>query len=135
MPVHRINPDTVCAPLGAYSQAILTNGSGRTLHIAGQIGIREDGSVATGFDEQADAAWSSIAKILNAVDMDVSNLVKVVTYLTDPDDAARLAKVRHKYLGDSRPASTVVVVKSLLKPSWLVEIEATAFKEKVEVLT
>ncbi|HZW23342.1 RidA family protein [Noviherbaspirillum sp.] len=128
MTVQIINPETISAPLGAYSQAILTTGQGRTLNISGQIGIREDGRVAGGFAEQADAAWKNIVEILGAADMDVSNLIKIVTYLTDPADAARLAEIRSKYLGNNRPASTMVVVKSLLKSDWLIEIEATAFK-------
>jgi len=128
MTVQAINPETISAPLGAYSQAILTAGPGRTLNISGQIGIRADGRVASGFAEQADAAWKNIVEILGAAGMDVSNLIKVVTYLTDPADAARLAEIRSKYLGNNRPASTMVVVKSLLKSDWLIEIEATAFK-------
>jgi len=132
MTIHTINPTTVCAPLGAYSQGILTIGSGRTLHIAGQIGMREDGYVGTDFDEQADAAWKNIVNILHAAGMDVSNLVKVVTYLTDPRDASKLSEIRRKYLGNSRPASTAVVVRSLLKPDWLIEIEATAFAAQGE---
>lgn len=129
MPVHSINPETISRPLGAYSQAVLTTGTGRTLHIAGQIGIREDGSIVSGVKEQAEMAWKNIAGILDAADMDVSNLVKVVTYLIDPADAVALAEARRRYLGNCRPASTVVVVKSLLRPEWLIEIEATAFKE------
>ena len=129
MTVQTINPETISAPLGTYSHAILTVGPGQTLNISGQIGICADGRVATGFVEQADAAWKNIVEILGAAGMDASNLTKVVTYLIEPADAAKLAQIRSKYLvGNNRPASTMVVVKSLLKPDWLIEIEATAFK-------
>ncbi len=123
-----LNPSAVCPPVGLYSQAILTVGAGRWLHISGQIGVRPDGKLAEGFSEQADVAWSNVQAILRAADMDVADLVKVVTYLTDVDNMPAFGPVRTKYLGDARPASTLVIVKSLARPDWFVEIEAVAFK-------
>ena len=129
MAVFGINPPTAPAPIGAYSQAILTSGSGRYLHISGQIGLRLDGSLAQDFAGQADAAWANIAAILEAAQMNASNLIKVVTYVTDASCVQQLGPIRLKYLGDNRPAATLVVVKSLIKPEWLIEVEAVAFKE------
>jgi enamine deaminase RidA (YjgF/YER057c/UK114 family) len=52
-----------------------------------------------------------------------------VIYLTDPRfrDAIRL--VQPRYLRDELPASTMVIVKGLASPEYLVEIDAIAVME------
>jgi len=60
--------------------------------------------------------------------MDVSHLVKVTTYLTDAGNLPKLGPVRGRFLGENRPASTLVVVSALAKPDWLIEVEALALK-------
>ena len=123
-----INPATVAAPAGAYSHGIATHGPGTCLHIAGQIGMTQDGRLLESFDAQADQAWKNLVAILATADMDVSHLVKVTTYLTRAADLPRLNAVRSLYLGDARPASTLVVVAALARPDWCFEVEATAFR-------
>lgn len=36
--------------------------------------------------------------------------------------------MRAKYLGDARPALTLMIVKALVKPEFLFEVEAVAFR-------
>src|SRR3546814_1409860 len=69
--VQTLNPPKVCAPVGPYSQSVLTTGSGRWLHIAGQVGVRQDGALASGFAEQVDVAWTNIQEILKAAGMKI----------------------------------------------------------------
>jgi enamine deaminase RidA (YjgF/YER057c/UK114 family) len=84
------------------------------------------GTLATDFTGQARAAWANLVAILRAADMDAQNLVKVTTFMTDAGDLAALNPVRYEFLGNARPASTLVIVKSLARAAWLVEIEAVA---------
>ncbi len=124
----RITPSTVAAPAGAYSHGITTHGPGTCLHVAGQIGMTQDGRLLEGFEAQADQAWKNLVAVLEAAGMDVSHLVKVTTYLTRTADLPRLNAVRSMYLGTARPASTLVVVAALANPGWYFEVEATAFR-------
>jgi len=57
--------------------------------------------------------------------MDVTNLVKVTTFLSDRADAAVNTAVRNDVLGTHRPALTVIMA-GIWDPAWLIEIEATA---------
>ncbi|MBP6018682.1 MAG: RidA family protein [Burkholderiaceae bacterium] len=123
-----LNPEKVCLPVGPYSQGILTQGSGAWLHIAGQIGMTQDGLLGGSFSEQADLAWQNLIHVLNEAGMDSSHLVKVVTYIVDAADVPLLAPVRLQYLQDARPAATLVVVNALARAEWKVEVEAVAFK-------
>lgn len=123
-----LNPGTVAAPVGPYSQGAVVEDPGRWLHIAGQVGIDRDGKLQEGFEAQARQAWTNLVAVLAAAGMDVSHLVKVTTYLVDGADMARLGPVRGAFLGDARPASTLVVARALARPEWLFEVEAIAFK-------
>ena len=49
-------------------------------------------------------------------------------YLLRPSDIAAYAEVRARHLGDARPASLLLIVPSLVRPEFLLEIEACAAK-------
>lgn len=124
-----IKPTEVAAPSGPYSQAIATRSDGGTwLHIAGQIGVDINGNLAKGFEAQARQAWANLVATLAAAGMGVTDLVKVTTYLVDQADMPRLGPVRGAFLGEARPASTLVIARALAHPDWLFEVEATAFR-------
>lgn len=125
--LQRLNPSTIAAPVGLYSQGVVAPAQGRWLHIAGQVGLRPDGSVPADFAAQAEAAWQNIMAVLAAAQMGPANLVKLTTYLTDAAHLPQFAPVRSRFLGDARPASTLVVVQALARPEWLVEVEAVAW--------
>lgn len=120
-----INPDTLPAPVGGYSQAVEINQPSRLIFISGQIPEDRDGAVPDGFDAQCERVWRNIGELLAAAGMNYENLVKVTTYLTHADQAARNSEIRRHYLGALRPALTVVVATTL-ESKWLLEIEAVA---------
>ena len=127
-----VNPPSVATPAGPYSQGITVQGPGTWLHVAGQIGVNAQGVLQEGFEAQARQAWTNLVAVLAAAGMNVSHLVKVTTYLVDGADMSKLGPVRGAFLGDARPASTLVVVKALARPEWLFEVEATAFLPSVQ---
>lgn len=47
-------------------------------------------------------------------------------YLVDPADAEAVGGVHGEVFAEARPASTMVVVKALLRDEWRVEVEAEA---------
>ena len=49
-------------------------------------------------------------------------------FLVDDNDLAAYAAVRAGYLGEARPASTLLIVQALARPAWRVEIDAVAWK-------
>lgn len=121
----RLNPDTM-APPGMYSQGVVAPAAGRWLYISGQVGVRKDGSVPEDFRSQAQCAWENLLAVLDAAGMTVADLVKVNTYLTDRSQHPLFSPIRAKFLGDARPASTLVVVAALARPEYLLEVEAVA---------
>ena len=59
--------------------------------------------------------------------MTAQDIVKTNTYILDRDYVPVLAEMRKRFLGENhRGASTTLVVSSLVRPGWLVEIDAVA---------
>lgn len=128
MTTTKLNPATIAAPAGAYSHGVIAPASGEWLYISGQVGMLPDGTTVAGFVEQARVAWSNLVAILKAANMSVEDLVKVTTFITDAGDVKDLRSVRAPFLGDARPASTLLIVKALAGPEWLIEVEAVAHR-------
>jgi 2-iminobutanoate/2-iminopropanoate deaminase len=122
------NPSQIAPPGGRYSHAVETRGNARWLHISGQIGTAPDGTVPSGFEAQVENCWKNITAILADAEMGIDDIVKVTVFLTSADNIAAYRTARDRIIGDARPASTLVVVSSLVRPEWLCEVEAVAAK-------
>jgi enamine deaminase RidA (YjgF/YER057c/UK114 family) len=122
------NPAAVAPPGGRYSHAVEVPASARLLYISGQIGAAADGAVPSGIVAQTENCWRNILAILADAGMGIADLVKVTIFLTREEDIAAYREARDRIIGDARPASTLVVCSRLVRPEWLVEVEAVAAK-------
>lgn len=119
-------PATVSAPFGPYSHAVEVPAGSRLLYISGEVGALPDGTVPEGIEAQAEACWQNLVAILADAGMTIADLVKITTYLVRPEDLPAAGEARAKYFGGARPASATIVVAALVRPEWLIEIEAVA---------
>ncbi|NIP46723.1 MAG: RidA family protein [Gammaproteobacteria bacterium] len=124
----RHTPASVAEPFGPYSHAVEVPPGSRMLYISGEVGAKPDGTVPADIEEQAECLWQNIFAILKSAGMGVEDLVKITTYLVREEDLAVAGAARAKYFGESRPASATLIVPALIKPGWLIEIEAVAAK-------
>ncbi len=123
-----LNPETVCPPGGNYTHSVEIDPSARYLFVAGQTGVDIDGNVPDGIEAQADIAFSNMVKILEASDFGLQDVVFMKSFLTRREDRDGYQKVRSKYWGGIKPASTFLLVQGLARPDFLVEVEAIAAK-------
>jgi 2-iminobutanoate/2-iminopropanoate deaminase len=93
------NPETVAAPLSAYSHAIEVPPQARWLVVSGQVGIAADGSMPEDASGQAEVVWSNIQHILEHAGMDMGDIVRMTAYLVDPADLAAYAGGAHPVPG------------------------------------
>ncbi len=112
--------------IGKYSDAVEVAGSGRLLFLSGTPGLTHDGHLPGSFEEQAEQAWKNVFALLEQAGMGPQNLVKVSQYLVRTDDIPRYGPIRSKWLGDHRPASMLAIIPGLVRPDFLIEIEAYA---------
>jgi 2-iminobutanoate/2-iminopropanoate deaminase len=122
------NPESVAPPAGQYSHSVLVPAGKEMLHIAGQVGNRSDGRMAEGFEAQLRQAFENLIAILAAHGMTMANLVKLNYFLTSADHVADFRRVRADYLPDPAPASTTLLVPTLMNPDWLFEIDGIAVR-------
>ncbi len=119
-------PETIHPPIGAYAHAVEIAGDARIAYVAGQVGIDKDGDVPADFAAQADLAWHNCMEVLAFNGMRMKDVVKINHFLTDAADLPAYNEVRAKYLGEERPASTLLIVAGLARPEFLVEVEMVA---------
>jgi 2-iminobutanoate/2-iminopropanoate deaminase len=123
------NPRRIAAPGSRYSQGVVHSARAHRLVIAGQVGIRPDGSVPADLEEQMEVAWDNLIEVLKEGGMSVSDLVKVVTFVTVPGSVALTRTVRQRKLGLHAPASTYLEVQGLATPQFQFEVEGEAVSE------
>jgi 2-iminobutanoate/2-iminopropanoate deaminase len=122
----RHTPASVAAPFGPYSHAVEVPGGSRLLYISGEVGVLPDGTVPDTIEAQAEACWRNIIAILAEAGMGIRDLVKITTYLVRPEDVGVAGAARARHFGEARPGSATIIVKALVDPAWLIEIEAVA---------
>jgi len=119
------SPDTVHAPLAPYSHQVEVSGE-RLLFVAGQVGMRVDGTLAETAAEQLDVALENVLANLAAAELEVRDLVKLTFYLVEEVDGPTRGEILSRRLGGHRPAMTLVYVARLAAPPLLVEVDAWA---------
>ena len=124
-----LNPSNVAAPSSSYSHGIVVGPNAKRLIISGQIGVRPDGSVADGITAQTEQAIDNLFNIVAAAGMKPTDIVKIVTYVTNRENIPGMREVRAAKFGNHAPASTLLVISGLANPEFLVEIEAEAVQE------
>ena len=123
-----LNPSTVHAPGGAYSHSAKVPAGTELIFLAGQVGVRPDGSLPTSIGEQSEQVFANIAALLSAHGLDAASLVKLTVFVVAGQDMGAVRTARAKFLGSHRPASTAVFVSQLVDPKWHVEVEVIAAK-------
>jgi len=114
----------------AYSHVAVASGA-RTIYIAGQVTIDENGGVVGAGDlaAQTEQVMRNLGLCLTAAGASFDDVVKITTYVVNykPADRAVIGKARSAFFADrTPPASTLVGVSALAVPEWMIEIEAIA---------
>ncbi|HWV96952.1 MAG TPA: RidA family protein [Xanthobacteraceae bacterium] len=107
-----------------YSRAVV---DGDFVFVSGTTGY-DYATMTMPADVAAQAAncFKTIGGVLQDAGFAVADIVRATYYIVDPADADGVFAVCGQYLGDIRPAATLLVVAALLKPEMKIEIEVTA---------
>ncbi len=121
-----VHTDKAPAAIGPYSQAIVVNGA---LYTSGQIALNpETGELEMeNIEVETTRVMKNLEAVLDAVEMDFSNVVKTTIYLSDMAYYAQVNAVYAKSFGEHPPAREAVQVAGLPK-GVNVEISLMAFK-------
>lgn len=121
----RVSSGTPFEQVAGYSRAIRV---GRTVHVSGTTATDQEGRVLAKGDaaDQTRIILKRIETALIEVESKLTDIVRTRIYVVDQNDCYRVMKSHGDVFKDIRPATTLVVVKSLVDPEMLVEIEALA---------
>lgn len=101
--------------------------AGGLLFIAGQVGLRPDGSVPDDIESQTECAFQRTGEILRLSGLDFSDLVEVVSYHVDmPQNLPGFLTVKKAHTVKPYPAWTMVGVSALARSTLKIEIRSVA---------
>ena len=121
------NPPTIAPPTG-YSHVAELRG-GKLVFIAGQVALDRSGMVV-GQDDyraQAEQVFKNIGLALASAGGGFDDLVRLTYYVLDVSHLPEVREVRDRFVNTARPpTSTAVQVSRLVRPEFLLEIDAVA---------
>lgn len=109
-----------------YSHGVEVKTPGRMLFVSGQVAIRDDGSVPDSIEDQTRQVISNMTALLAEAGMTTADVVKYTIYLTDEGHQPGFVSAAAGLLTLPPPAITLVIVKALADPKYLLEVEAIA---------
>jgi 2-iminobutanoate/2-iminopropanoate deaminase len=95
--------------------------------IAGQVALTNDGMLVGRDDPvaQAEQCFENISSLAELAGGSLRDIVRLTCYLKDESAYPGYARVKERLFPVAPPAGTVVIVKGLLDPRFLLEVEAT----------
>ncbi len=101
---------------------------GAVTAVSGTAPVGPDGETVTGdAADQARRCFEIIRDALLQVGVPLKDVIRTRMFLTNAADADAVGAVHAEFFGEIRPAATMVVIATLLRPEWRVEIEADAY--------
>ena len=127
-----VNPPSAGPAQGMYSHVARMT-PGEIAFIAGQVAIDGKGTPLGVGDVSRRCRWcsSNLGKILKDLGADFKSIVQCTTYLTSADDiptfmAERANLFPKLFPGGKYPPNTLLIVDRLVRPEFLIEVEAIA---------
>jgi enamine deaminase RidA (YjgF/YER057c/UK114 family) len=123
------NPKTMPPPRG-YTMVVEATGPGRTIYVAGQLGMTPAGVFAGApddFSAQATQCFENLKAALASVGARFEHVVKITNFFVDMAHLPLFFEVRDRYVNTKAPpASTAIQVVRLAREGALFEVEAIA---------
>jgi enamine deaminase RidA (YjgF/YER057c/UK114 family) len=108
-----------------YSRAVKV---GNTVEVTGTVAA-DDNTMLVGGDsayEQTKFIIQKIEKILKKAGASLEDVVRTRMFVTDISRWEEYGKAHGEFFADIKPCTSMIEVKGLIAPEYLIEIEATA---------
>jgi ribosomal-protein-alanine N-acetyltransferase len=132
--IERKNPSNLAPPVGRYHHLTIIPAGSDILAIAGQVGLDEKGHLPATVEEQLSNALANVTRILQSEDLDHRAVFKINMWLTQPVERKRYVEIWRGFHSDEPPASMFAYVSAMIRPEYLVEVEAWAARPAREVI-
>ncbi len=133
MTIEKINPQKLHKPIdGLYAHIVRATGN-VTYRIGGQVALDQDGKncLEGNMAAQIKYCYEQVTWALESVGLAWKDVVHIYTFTTNMDEYMNHEKIIVRdFFDDDPPASTLVEVKRLVDPAWLVEVQVDAIADK-----
>ena len=101
---------------------------GRVLRISGHVAQNAQWNTVDAGDIQAQTrqVQENIRTVLGSVEGNMSHIAKMTVFVTDMSALVQIHEVRSEFFDPPYPASSLVEVCALVRPKYLIDIEAVA---------
>lgn len=108
-----------------YSRAVRV---GNIIEVTGTVAVDENNQLVGRDDAYAQTKYiiEKIEKVLYSAGASLKDVVRTRMYVTDIARWEEYGKAHGEFFKDIKPCTTMVEVKGLIAPEYLIEIEATA---------
>ncbi|HEY0432411.1 MAG TPA: RidA family protein [Chitinophagaceae bacterium] len=108
-----------------YSRAVKI---GNVIEVTGTVASGPEGEVIGKGDayEQTKYIYGKISDVLNRAGAGMKDVVRVRMFVTDISRWMEYGRAHSEYFKEIKPCNTMVEIRALIEPEYLVEIEATA---------
>lgn len=108
-----------------YSRAVKV---GNVVEVTGTVASGEDGKVVGENDAYAQTKfiYQKIEKVLERTGASMKDVVRVRMFVTDIARWQEYGRAHSEFFKEIKPCNTMVEVRALIEPEYLIEIEATA---------
>ncbi|HEV8285527.1 MAG TPA: RidA family protein [Chitinophagaceae bacterium] len=108
-----------------YSRAVKV---GNIIEVTGTVASGEDGKVVGNNDAYAQTKYiyQKIEAVLKRAGATMKDVIRVRMFVTDISRWQEYGKAHSEYFKEIKPCNTMIEVKALIEPEYLIEIEATA---------
>jgi enamine deaminase RidA (YjgF/YER057c/UK114 family) len=111
-----------------YSRAVKI---GNTIEVTGTDAVDDNSNLVGGNNayEQTKFIIQKIEKVLQKAGASLKNVVRTRMFVTDISGWVDYGKAHGEFFKDIKPCTSMIEVKGLIAPEYLIEIEATAVIE------
>ncbi|MEM6350222.1 MAG: RidA family protein [Cyanobacteria bacterium P01_D01_bin.14] len=126
---HRYFTGTQWEPKVGYCRAVR---AGQLIFLSGSAPVAENGSTYAPGDAYAQArrCFEIIQSTLQAMDADLSDVVRTRMFVTDISQWEAFGRAHQEFMGEFPPVTSMVEVRRLIAPDMLIEIEADAVVDR-----
>ncbi|AXY76637.1 RidA family protein [Paraflavitalea soli] len=108
-----------------YSRAVKI---GNTVEVTGTVAVDENNQLVGKGDayQQAHFIIGKIEKVLQQAGASLTDVVRTRMFVTDISRWEEYGKAHGEYFSTIKPCTSMIEIKGLIEPDYLIEIEATA---------
>ncbi len=112
----------------AFSPAVITEGGGRMIFLAGHTGQVDDAGkgLAGDFDSQFRQTFRNIEKTLAEAGATLRDMVTMTVFLSDARYTTRMTELRSELFGKDFPASAAITAQGFAQPEVMIEVQGIA---------